>query len=59
MDDLAPTAAVPQEIERDTAEAEDAYKISDLIFPPTSFLFDQDLVSFSVNNKLLRGILVY
>jgi hypothetical protein len=43
------------EIEQDTAEAEDAYKVSDLIFPPASFLYESDLVSFSVNNKLLRG----
>lgn len=46
---------VPPEIEQDTAEAEDAYKVSDLIFPPANFLYERDLVSFSVNNKLLRG----
>lgn len=49
------SVSIPPEIEQDTAEAEDAYKVSDLIFPPASFLYERDLVSFSVNNKLLKG----
>lgn len=49
-------SVAPPEMEQDTTEAEDAYKVSDLIFPAASFLYERDLVSFSVNNKLLRGM---
>lgn len=55
MSEEQTAGVIPQEMEQDTTEAEDAYKVSDLIFPPASFLYERDLVSFSVNNKLLRG----